>query len=85
MRNHSLTKILLSIFFISIVCSQGTWQWTGRVHTELEWRTLKTEHFNIHYHNGIEEIAVRGASLAEQAHRRYNAERFRVIPRGKHA
>ena len=43
-----------------------TWQWTGRTHGELDWTTIETEHFRIHHHQGIESIAVEGASLAEQ-------------------
>ena len=60
-------KILLTLIFtVSILAGQGFWAVTGRVHTELEWNTLKTDHFNIHYHNGIEEIAQKGATIAEQ-------------------
>jgi Tol biopolymer transport system component len=50
----------------SLLFGQGTWQWTGRVHPELKWSTITTENFNIHYHNGIEDIAKQGASIAEQ-------------------
>ena len=46
--------------------AQGPWMMTGRTHPELKWSTLTTEHFNVHYHNGIGEIAERGASIAEQ-------------------
>ncbi len=46
--------------------AQGTWVWTNRVHSELEWHTLETEHFNVHYHAGIEELARVGADWAEQ-------------------
>jgi len=49
-----------------MLVGQGTWQWTGRVHTELNWSTITTENFNIHYHQGIKEIAKQGASIAEQ-------------------
>ncbi len=58
--------ILLSILILSLLFGQGTWQWTGRVHPELKWSTITTENFNIHYHQGIEDIAKRGASIAEQ-------------------
>ena len=43
-----------------------TWQWTGRTHPELDWSTIETEHFNVHYHQGIESISIEGASIAEQ-------------------
>ena len=50
------------------VCAQAplTWQWTGRTHGELDWTTIETEHYRIHHHQGIEEIAREGASIAEQ-------------------
>ncbi len=61
-----MKKLIYIILLFNIVLSQGTWQWSGRTHPELKWRTLKTEHFNIHYHEGIEEIAKQGASISEQ-------------------
>ena len=38
----------------------------GRTHPELKWRTITTENFDIHYHQGIYDIAMQGASIAEQ-------------------
>ncbi|HUP45055.1 MAG TPA: LpqB family beta-propeller domain-containing protein [Thermoanaerobaculia bacterium] len=34
-----------------------------------EWRTITTDHFFIHFHQGEEELARRAAAIAEQAHR----------------
>ena len=45
--------------------SQGTNMMTNRVHPELEWKTISTENFNIHYHQGIEDIARDGAKISE--------------------
>jgi len=56
----------LIILSLSQLLSQGAWQWTGRVHSELHWSTITTENFNVHYHQGIEKIAKQGASIAEQ-------------------
>ena len=58
--------VLISIILSALIFGQGTWLWNGRVHPELKWSTITTENFNIHYHQGIEEIAKRGASIAEQ-------------------
>jgi len=58
-------KIIFLATFLSIGWAQ-TWQWTGRTHGELEWTTIETEHFRIHHHQGIEDIAKEGASMAEQ-------------------
>ena len=44
------------------------WMWNQRTHPELEWRTLETEHFNIHFHQGLDDIAARGALIAEQSY-----------------
>ena len=58
-------KKLLIILFIILCCSslpaESTWMMTNRVHPELKWSTISTKHFNIHYHQGIEEIAKEGA------------------------
>ncbi|MFQ6604880.1 MAG: hypothetical protein ACE5D8_04915 [Fidelibacterota bacterium] len=59
-------KFIFGILILQFSFSQGTWQWSGRTHPELKWRTLVTEHFNVHYHEGIEDLARQGASIAEQ-------------------
>ena len=61
-----LLYILIYFSLLRVALPQGTWVWTMRTHPELDWFTLETKHFNIHYHNGIEDIAHRGASIAEQ-------------------
>ncbi len=59
--------ITLILLFAGITIAQYplTWQWTGQVHSELKWKTIETEHFRVHYHQGIDSIAVSGASIAE--------------------
>ena len=61
-----IATVLLGL--VVTVCAQAplTWQWTGRTHGELDWTTIETEHYRIHHHQGIEEIAQEGASIAEQ-------------------
>ncbi len=58
-------KIVCLIIFLSSLGAQNTWSWSGRVHPELKWQTISTQNFNIHFHQGIEEIAKEGAILAE--------------------
>lgn len=58
-------KRIVLLVIVSFSWAQ-TWQWTGRTHGELNWTTIETENFRIHYHQGIESIAKEGASLAEQ-------------------
>ena len=59
-------RLLLNLIFIAELSATGTWMWNNRTHGELEWITMETENFNIHYHRGIREIAIKGASIAEQ-------------------
>ncbi|HIB72089.1 MAG TPA: hypothetical protein EYO34_11305, partial [Candidatus Marinimicrobia bacterium] len=57
--------ILISTIFAQPFRAPLTWAWTGRVHPELDWYTISTENFNVHYHQDLEEIARRGAVIAE--------------------
>lgn len=61
-----MRKVIISVLLFTALFGQSTWIWSGRVHPELKWTTISTKHFNIHYHQGIEEIARKGASIAEQ-------------------
>ncbi|MCS5661293.1 MAG: hypothetical protein NZ842_12915, partial [Dehalococcoidia bacterium] len=65
-----MKKLFISLVFLSVVYAQPlraplTWAWTGRVHPELDWYTISTDNFNVHYHQDLEEIARRGALIAE--------------------
>lgn len=40
----------------------------------LEWHTLETPHFRVHYHGGLDELAQRVGTLAEAAHRQLAPE-----------
>jgi len=57
--------ILLTVTLFTILSAQNTYMFSGRVHPELKWQTISTKHFNIHYHQGIEDIAKEGAIIAE--------------------
>ena len=54
------------ILATSLLHGTGAWMMSGRTHPELNWHTIETDHFDVHYHDGIREIAVKGASIAEQ-------------------
>jgi hypothetical protein len=56
------------IFFasLSLLYSQSFWMRNFRTHPELDWEVIKTEHFNILYHRGLEDVAVHSAAIAEQ-------------------
>ena len=56
------------IYFILVVIinANGSWMMNNRTHGELHWTTIETDNFNIHYHQGLRDIAFKGASIAEQ-------------------
>ena len=61
-----ISIVTLSFISFSFLYGMGTWIFNNRSHGELRWSTIKTENFDVHYHDDIREIAVRGASMAEQ-------------------
>lgn len=61
-----MKKYIAVLMILFSVTYGQTWQWTGRTHGELEWTTIQTDNFRIHHHQGIENIAREGASIAEQ-------------------
>ncbi len=60
-----MKKLLIILSLFTVISAQSTSAWSGRVHPELKWKTISTKHFNVHYHQGIEDIAKEGALLAE--------------------
>ena len=63
-----MKNVLLTFIFFTFSFALGPWQQTGQVHSELNWKTIQTEHYRVHYHDGIEDIAQQGASIAEQVY-----------------
>ena len=58
--------IYLYIFTFSLLHATGAWMINGRPHPELKWETIVTKNFDVHYHEKIFDIALKGASIAEQ-------------------
>lgn len=46
----------------------------------LEWQVLTTPHFDLHFHDGADEIAVRAAVIAERTYREYADRLDRDLP-----
>lgn len=46
----------------------------------LQWQVLSTPHFDLHFHDGAEELAVRAAIIAERAYQEYAARLDRDLP-----
>jgi len=62
-----MNKIALYFFLVTnIIYSQGSWMVSNRTHPELSWETIKTENFNIHFHDDLYDIALKGANMAEK-------------------
>ncbi len=61
-----MKKLILLIFFLPLISSsQGTWFFSNRTHPELNWKTITSKNFRIHYHTEIEEIAKKGIDISE--------------------
>ena len=59
--------------WVALACAIWVVSWAGQARAGdpyLEWYTVKTPHFRVHYHAGLEEIAQRTASSAESVHER---------------
>ncbi|MBI5236495.1 MAG: PD40 domain-containing protein [Deltaproteobacteria bacterium] len=52
------------------------------IDTSFRFSTIETEHFSIHFHNGLEDAAEKAAVIAERAHERL-APQFKWTPAGK--
>ncbi len=62
-----MKRIILTLFFLQISVKLFS---ALLFDPQLEWKSIKTEHFWIHYHQGIEEQALKLSRIAEKIHRR---------------
>ncbi|MFW5862086.1 MAG: DPP IV N-terminal domain-containing protein [Spirochaetota bacterium] len=65
-----MKKYLCSIFFLIMIYIPCSGFGAFMFHPELDWKSIKTEHFWIHYHQGLEEHARRLVPVAEDLHTR---------------
>lgn len=65
-------RVFIEVIFILFFCANGFAQ--ERFDPALKWRTIKSTHFLIHYHDGIEEQARRAGAIAEEVHNRLSAK-----------
>jgi len=59
--------------WLALACATWVGSWAGQARAGdpyLEWYTVKTPHFRVHYHGGLEDIAQRTASSAESVYQR---------------
>ena len=60
--------LIAALVLVQAASAQNFWFYNQRTHPELEWSTIQTEHFRIHYHQGIEITAQKTARIAEQTY-----------------
>ncbi len=77
-RLHPLWGLLLALCFF---CATHT-AWAGFFDPKLQWQTLSTEHFNIHFYKGEEEAAYRMTLIAEKIYGELSP-RFQWKPWGR--
>ncbi len=65
--------IILLLSLVLLVNTNAQFFYFGRnkvQYTEFDWHVLKTEHFDIYYYSGMEELAEQGAYFAEQSYKK---------------
>ncbi len=81
--SRPLLWMLLLLWLVpECATAQGLDSANDRPHPELHWKERETEHFVLIYHEGLEEVAVRAATVAEQVYEPI-ARGMQVQPEGK--
>ena len=65
-----MKKMLLFLLFALYINASGSMMFDP----DTRWRSVKTEHFWIHYHDGLEDAARRMSVIAERVHSRLSAD-----------
>lgn len=73
-------KTLLTAFILLLAF--GSVSYAANLDTSFKFSTIETDHFSIHFHQGLEDIAQRAAAIAEGAHTKVLPE-FSWTPREK--
>ena len=67
--------VLLTVF----LCLFPLTSWGGYFDHKLKWNTVKTDHFNIHFHNDTEIVAKRVAEICEKLGIKYEEVKKMVV------
>jgi hypothetical protein len=61
------SKTLIAVIMLAVLCTavQPVDAWN---HSEIEWKTIRTDHFEIHFHPGEEWSAIQAAAIAEEVY-----------------
>lgn len=71
MNGLRVVAVLIALL-IAAECTQAQFYWFGRnkvQYTDFDWQVLHTEHFDIYYYSEMQDLAERGAYLAEESFR----------------
>ncbi len=69
MNGLRVVAVLIALL-ITAECAQGQFYWFGRnkvQYTDFDWQILHTEHFDIYYYSEMQDLAERGAYIAEES------------------
>lgn len=73
--------LLIACCLLAALPASGQHYGKNKVQTEnLAWQVLTTPHFDLHFHDGAEELAVRAAIIAERTYREYADRLDRDLP-----
>ena len=77
--------LLLSLFFSNAVSAQGFYFGRNKIqYTNFDWHVLATEHFDVYYYPEMEDMARKGAAMAEESFKlletKFNSYINRRIP-----
>lgn len=73
-RPFSLFRFFIALTLLGVVLTHSQTSWSAFFDPKLHWKTVKTPHFNIHFHDGEEEIALRMADIAEKVYTKLSPE-----------
>lgn len=56
------------VFLFSLFIFQASFVHAANIDLSFRFSTIETDHFSIHFHQGLEDLAQKAASIAEGAH-----------------
>lgn len=80
---HRLLPVALALPLLLLSGTPAAAQYFGKNKVQvrpLAWQVLSTPHFDLHFHDGAEELAVRAAIIAERAYKEYANRLDRDLP-----
>lgn len=72
-----ISGLFLAVFLMMLIATSAL-----AINPSLDWKTLETDHFRIHFHDGEKTLALKSASIAETAHEEIT-QLLNWVPRNK--